>query len=109
MFDLLACYGCNTLDQRHTFPDRIGNCFHSTDIIYHNANICRESAAWNLSAHDTFDQSFLSTLRVFGSCYEYFHVTDICNFFLHQFNGIRFVIFNDDNTFFSTCCLQDCF
>ena len=83
MFDLLACYGCNTLDQRHTLLDRIGDRFYSTDIIYDNANICRKAAAWNLSAHDTLDESFLSTLRVFGSCNKNFHISDIGNFFLH--------------------------
>ena len=30
----LSCYCCNTLNQRHSCLDRIGDCFYCTDIIY---------------------------------------------------------------------------
>ena len=83
IFNLFTSYSCNTFNEWHTCLDCIGDCFYCTDIIYYNTNICRKTATWNFSAHNTFNQSFFCALWVFRSCNKHFHISDIGNFFLH--------------------------
>ena len=82
----------NRLSQDYCFINR-SNGFH---VINHASYVCRKHGRIDLSACYRIDQCTLTTLRVFGLEFFYFHAFFAFDGFFHLGNTIRFVVLNTD-------------
>ena len=107
LFNPLTSHCHNSLNQRHSCFNRVGNCFCGTDVADHTTHICRKSAARHLSSHHALNQHLLSALRIFGFSHYDIYITDVSSLGLEQLDGIRLVVLDHNETFLSSHCLDD--
>ena len=107
IFQSLTGHGHDTLYQRHTLLDRVGNGLCGADVAHNAAHICRQAAAGHLSSCHALDQHLLSALGIFGLCFYYFNIVNSGSLLFHQLDGIRLVVLNDNHALLGAHCLDD--
>ena len=85
-----------TADDRLSKDHCLINRSNGLYVINHASYVCRKHGRIDLSACYRIDQCTLTTLRVFGLEFFYFHTFFAFNGFFHLGNTVRFVVLNTD-------------
>ena len=95
--DEVARDGYRALNKGHALLDRVGNGLGGRGVAHDAADVCRQLAAGNLTAHDLLDEHLFSTLGVLRLSGDHTDVIVGRDLLFHKRHGVGLVVLDEDH------------